>query len=298
MDKALFSTERMPALREHDQAMLEQMVLGLTGAVRLHVVLSSTSGSSVDRVRQLLVDRLRQSGVARIESFVSSTTEQLVARFNERVSTMPMQQALQRAPDTAATALAKVTVFVVHDSSQVQLHDIRLLARLARDFPGAHVRVLLACDPEVDTAARIQALGQNQVLHWAIEPFAMRVRESLDANAGLSDPHGIDNEDAAIQATPAGRRTLSLGALGLKQRLKPAAVAPASGPEAKSRNPLGTSQRSMRRAAIGFLLGMLALYALVALGSAWQGRGSDSPASPVQVPTKHARAATALFSQP
>jgi hypothetical protein len=298
MDKALFSPERMPALSEHDQAMLEQLLLGLTGSVRMHVVLSSLSGSTVDHCRQLLVDRLRQSGVARIESFVSSNTEQLVSRFNALVAALPLEQALQRSTDAAATAQAKVTVFVVHDSAQVQLHDVRLLARLARDFPGAHVRVLLACDTEVDTAERIQALGHNQVLHWAIEPFALRPHEPFAEKPGLAGQPAGDtahSEAAAPRPGPAG-----LDAWGPLKRLMPGRAPPAAevAGEVPPRSPVGPSQRALRRAAMGFLLGMIALYALVALGTAWQGRGSGAPASPAQVPVKNALAPTAPFSQP
>jgi hypothetical protein len=275
MDRQAFSSDTTPGLREQDEAMLEQLLLGLSSPSRMHVVLSSPSRLAVERYRQLLVERLRRRDDVRIETFLSSNTEQLVARFNALVGAMPLQQALDReAADTSTP-----TVFVVHDTPLVQLHELRLLAQLARDFPGASVRVLLAADPDNDVAARVQVLGKNQVLHWAIEP---------PSPSDISQVDTLDTPAEEAEASEDESTEIKLDAWAQPRRLRPVDSKPESAPAGQSHTG-GPSQRALRRAAVAFLLGMLGLYVVVAISTAWKGSGEKAVEGAKAEPAASAR---------
>lgn len=159
-------------LRTSDRMRIEGLVHGLREE-GMSVLLTSERPALVDHYGRLLVRRLRAHPDLAVEVIFPTTTDMLLARFNQWLSEIPMSEA-QAAPVPGG----KTRVFVVHDAEAVAETELQVMARLAVDFPGLCVRVVLLMGDENDVARRRNLLGRR-VLQWTIETPETKELEHL-----------------------------------------------------------------------------------------------------------------------
>lgn len=154
--------ETQAYLRAADRLRLEGMVHGLRQE-GMSLLLCSERPALVDHYGRMLVRRLRSLPDLRVEVIFPTTTDMLLARFNQWLAEIPITEA-QAAPQPEAMT----RVFVVHDAEAVAETELQVMARLAVDFPGLCVRVVLLMGDEGDVARRRALLGRR-VLQWTVE---------------------------------------------------------------------------------------------------------------------------------
>ncbi len=159
-------------LRASDRLRMEGLVHGLQHD-GMNVLLTSERPALVDHYGRLLVRRLRVQPDLSVEVIFPTTTEILLARFNQWLAEIPLTQA-QAMPAPGA----KTRVFVVHDAEAVAETELQVMARLAVDFPGLCVRVVLLMGDEGDVARRRNLLGRR-VLQWSVETPEAKELEHL-----------------------------------------------------------------------------------------------------------------------
>lgn len=154
--------ETEACLRTSDRMRIEGLVHGLRDE-GMNVLLTSERAPLVDHYGRLLVRRLRAQSDLMVEVIFPTTTDMLLGRFNQWLSEIPLAQAQAAAAPGAATR-----VFVVHDAEAVAETELQIMARLAVDFPGLCVRVVLLMNNEGDVSRRRNLLGRR-VLQWTVE---------------------------------------------------------------------------------------------------------------------------------
>ena len=169
--------EAEACLRTSDRMRLEGLVHGLQHD-GMNVLLTSERTTLVDHYGRLLVRRLRAQPQLQVEVIFPTTTDMLLGRFNQWLAEIPLAQA-----QAAATPGSLVRVFVVHDAEAVAETELQVMARLALDFPGLCVRVVLLMGDDGDVSRRRNLLGRR-VLQWTIEtPEATELEHLLNRAA-------------------------------------------------------------------------------------------------------------------
>jgi hypothetical protein len=130
----------------------------------MSVALSSASEPALDHCAELLIHRLRRSTRAQVELFFPASTAALVARFEQRVAQMTLQQAMQ-----ARVGREPERIWIVQDAGVLAQAEVQLLARLAGGFPGAGVAVVMLCGPAAASRRSFDGLGPH-FLRWDIAP--------------------------------------------------------------------------------------------------------------------------------
>jgi len=151
-----------------------------------------------------------------IETYNPSDADALIENFNQIVSEMSMQEALQPGDLSAVKK-----VWVVKNAHVMQPHEVTLLAQLTQQFPGAKVRVILWMASSELNAGMLSAFGKK-LMHWNI-PLPTIVQTKTFSN--LARAAGKEKELQPmldqlklIEHVPAALKTVkkskSLSALG------------------------------------------------------------------------------------
>ena len=133
-----------------------------------NVALTGTNRAAIDHYGKILARRLRGLQDARVEVFLPSTSEALIARFNEILATRPMAEAMQdRSNETEST----VRILFSPEARSMSAREGRLLARLVSSFPGANTRLVLLHDENEDSDQQqvLELLGKR-LLRWPVLP--------------------------------------------------------------------------------------------------------------------------------
>ncbi len=156
----------LPSLffRPADRLRLEGCVAALTQEGR-SLALSSQHDAALDHYGRLLAERLRRAAPnSQIETYFPTSTEALVARFNEVLASHTMREAMNEPPQQQAGE----RIWLVHDAGSLAEHELQLLARLVSNFPGANIRVVLLLGPALRSRKAFESLGRRFV-RWDIE---------------------------------------------------------------------------------------------------------------------------------
>lgn len=172
------------------------------------VILHSISPGLLDHYSQILVQRLRKRlPDVQTEIFFPTHTEALIARFNDLLEDVSVDDATQRQGPQSPQKL-----WIVHDASALPEHELKLLVRLLQHLPGARVSAVLVLNGQASSLRNLDPQGRR-LLRWEIEP-----------------PTQAQTDQMVEEARQMGRE---FAALELIARLQPATPAPA--PEAPSR---------------------------------------------------------------
>lgn len=152
---------------------------GCTNAIAregLSLSLQCEHEALLDHYMSLLLKRLRQQAPEHaIEVYFPTSTDALLARFNEALARQSVQEAT-RSPN----GINPAQIWVVHDAQSLPDAEIQLLARLIQNFPGANIRAILLMKGASDHHNSLAAFGRK-ILRWEIEaPNAEQAQAALD----------------------------------------------------------------------------------------------------------------------
>ena len=149
--------------RPFDKARLDRLVDAINKEM-LSAALISDSEGLLDHYGRILVKKLREIGNLEVEVYYPNSTEALLNRFNKILEDISIDSAV-----TSKKSTAPHKVLVAFDSQATGLREVQLMARLVKDFPGAHTRVILMLDKNSSTQyeKKIEAFG-NSIIRWDI----------------------------------------------------------------------------------------------------------------------------------
>ena len=175
-DGDIFFRPEDRALRDRfcGQIVDEGMSLAIIGA----------NDACVDHYCRMLVKRLRTVPEVQLEVLSPASTEELLDRFNDILTSLSTAQAMDR-----RNPLAPLRVLILSKADQINPAGTRLLARLVNSFPGANTQlILLQTDSSRDT---LLDLFGKRLLRWFV-PVPSRADALAMHTAAKSA--GLENE--------------------------------------------------------------------------------------------------------
>jgi hypothetical protein len=150
--------------RAADRFRLEGCVAGLVRDGR-SLALSSHREAALDHYSRLLISRLRESSpLSPLEVYFPADTSAMLTRFNDVLAAQSVQQAMQL-PGLDSPP----RIWIVHDAGALADHEVKLLARLVQNFPGANIRIVLLLGTSTQSRKVFDSFDRR-MLRWDIEP--------------------------------------------------------------------------------------------------------------------------------
>jgi len=155
-----------------DRLRFEILLKSLTeGSINLAVL--SDHDMVLDYYGTLFEERLRAKGESHIEWCSSTNSERLVQKFNEILSEITLDQALEKDKKHAPRRF-----LVFRDSVLMQDFELQLLARLVNGFPAGNISVILLINSAGNYKSKVEAFGKN-LLQWQVETEAGEPKNKL-----------------------------------------------------------------------------------------------------------------------
>ena len=136
----------------------------------------------LDHYCRILISRLKDNPLFKLEVFLSTSKDGLLKRFNQMLSNLSIDEARQ-----PPSANSSVQLLVINDAGAIKDQEWALLTRLIRDFPGANVRCAMFVDKSssLELEAKIEKLGRK-VHKWLVHaPTLDEVSELKSAGSAL-----------------------------------------------------------------------------------------------------------------
>lgn len=168
-----------------DRLRFEILLKSLTeGSINLAVL--SDHDQALDYYGSLFEERLRSKGENHIEWCSSTNSEHLVQKFNEILSEITLDQALEKDKKHAPRRF-----LFFRDSILMQDFEIQLLARLVNGFPAGNISIILLMNSAGNYQSKLDAFGKN-ILQWEVETEAGEPKKKLtDWVATTPDPDPV-----------------------------------------------------------------------------------------------------------
>ena len=148
-----------------DRLRFEILLKSLTeGSINLAVL--SDHDQALDYYGSLFEERLRSKGENQIEWCSSTNSEHLVQKFNEILSEITLDQALEKDKKHAPRRF-----LFFRDSILMQDFELQLLARLVNGFPAGNISIILLINSVGNYKSKLEAFGKN-ILQWEVETEA------------------------------------------------------------------------------------------------------------------------------
>ncbi len=155
-----------------DRLRFEILLKSLTeGSINLAVL--SDHDMVLDYYGSLFEERLRAKGETHIEWCSSTNSEKLVQKFNEILSEITLDQALEKDKKHAPRRF-----LLFRDSILMQDFELQLLARLVNGFPAGNISVILLINSVGNYQSKTDAFGKN-LLKWQVETEAGEAKQKL-----------------------------------------------------------------------------------------------------------------------
>jgi hypothetical protein len=155
-----------------DRLRFEILLKSLTeGSINLAVL--SDHDMVLDYYGSLFEERLRAKGESHIEWCSSTNSEKLVQKFNEILSEITLDQALEKDKKHAPRRF-----LLFRDSILMQDFELQLLARLVNGFPAGNISVILLINSAGNYQSKVDAFGKN-LLKWDVETEVGEAKQKL-----------------------------------------------------------------------------------------------------------------------
>ncbi|BDU54794.1 hypothetical protein [Limnohabitans sp. TEGF004] len=179
-----------------DRLRFEILLKSLTeGSINLAVL--SDHDRVLDDYGSLFEERLRAKGESHIEWCSSTNSEKLVQKFNEILSEITLDQALEKDKKHAPRRF-----LLFRDSILMQDFELQLLARLVNGFPAGNISVILLINSAGNYHGKLEAFGKN-LLKWEVETEAGEAKQKLtDWVATTPDPEPTLIEPSFLPEPP------------------------------------------------------------------------------------------------
>lgn len=186
-----------------DRLRFEILLKSLTeGTMNLAVL--SQHDMVLDFYGNLFDERLRANGETDVEFCFSTNSETLVQKFNEILSDLTLNEALEKEKKSVSRRY-----LIFRDSILMQDFELQLLARLVNGFPASNITVILLINSAGNYRSKLDAFGKN-LLQWEVETKAGEPKQPLeDWVAQTPDPVDEDLAPASkllnVPAKPSWR---------------------------------------------------------------------------------------------
>ena len=130
---------------------------------RLNLAILGDDEIALAHYGRRIFQHLREQGEAHVELWTSADSDRLVDRFNEILSTLTLDQAL----DKSNKATPK-RFMIFPDTQGIQDFELQLLARLVNGFPASNITVILLVNSQSAYDKKLSAFGKN-LLQWVLE---------------------------------------------------------------------------------------------------------------------------------
>ena len=186
-----------------DRLRFEILLKSLTeGTMNLAVL--SQHDMVLDFYGNLFEERLRAKGETDVEFCFTTNSETLVQKFNEILSDLTLNEALEKEKKSASRRY-----LIFRDSILMQDFELQLLARLVNGFPAGNITVILLINSAGNYRSKLEAFGKN-LLQWEVETKAGEPKQPLeDWVAETKEPEASDIAPASkllnVQAKPSWR---------------------------------------------------------------------------------------------
>lgn len=155
-----------------------------------HLAVLSEHDLVLDHLANLIDERLRAQTDCTVEFCFSTNAERLVQKFNDILSELTLDQALDK---DRTHAPRRYLVF--RDSILVQDSELLLLARLVNGFPASNIGVILLVNSVGSHRHKLEAFGKSLV-QWPVETRAGPPRQVIDSL--VADPPDIPMDPPVV----------------------------------------------------------------------------------------------------
>lgn len=152
----------------------------------------------------LFEERLLAQGDGQVEFCSSTNSERLVQKFNEILSELTLNQALEKDKKHAPRRY-----LVFRDSILMQDFELQLLARLVNGFPASNITVILLINSTGNYRGKLQAFGKSLV-EWEVETQAGEPKSNLGDDWVRSDPEPIPEPPVLRDEVPPVSQLLNI----------------------------------------------------------------------------------------
>ena len=111
-----------------------------------------------------IYDQLNQSGEDYVEWWSSADSEKLVQRFNDILSELTVDEALDKSQKRSPKRY-----MIFPDTHAIQDFELQLLARLINGFPTSNINLVLVVNQQDPYEEKLAVFGKN-LLQWILEP--------------------------------------------------------------------------------------------------------------------------------
>ena len=133
---------------------------------RLNLAILGDDELALTHYGRRMFQHLREQGEPNVELWTSADSERLVDRFNEILSSLTLDQALDKSNKTAPKRY-----MIFPDTHGIQDFELQLLARLVNGFPASNINVILLVNSRSAYDKKLSAFGKN-LLQWVLESQA------------------------------------------------------------------------------------------------------------------------------
>lgn len=110
-----------------------------------------------------IFQHLREQGEQHVELWTSADSEKLVDRFNEILSELTVDQAVDKGNKAAPKRF-----MIFPDTQAIQEFELQLLARLVNGFPASNINLILLVNNQTSYEKKLATFGKN-LLQWVLE---------------------------------------------------------------------------------------------------------------------------------
>lgn len=130
---------------------------------RLNLAILGDDEMALAHYGRRIFQHLREQGEAHVELWTSADSDRLVDRFNEILSTLTLDQALDKSNKASPKRF-----MIFPDTQGIQDFELQLLARLVNGFPASNINVILLVNSQSAYDKKLSAFGKN-LLQWVLE---------------------------------------------------------------------------------------------------------------------------------
>ena len=130
---------------------------------RLNLAILGEDEVALAHYGRRIFQHLREQGEEHVELWTSADSDKLVDRFNEILSQMTLDQALDK---TNKSIPKRYMIFP--DTQAIQDFELQLLARLVNGFPASNINLILLINSGSYYEKKLSTFGKN-LLQWVLE---------------------------------------------------------------------------------------------------------------------------------
>ncbi len=130
---------------------------------RLNLAILGEDEVALAHYGRRIFQHLREQGEEHVELWTSADSDKLVDRFNDILSQMTLDQALDK---TNKSIPKRYMIFP--DTQGIQDFELQLLARLVNGFPASNINLILLINSGSYYEKKLSAFGKN-LLQWVLE---------------------------------------------------------------------------------------------------------------------------------